>query len=66
MKTQTNTRKPAYEAFVIEGEGETAYWTKVGAAWASKDGKGLQVKLTALPLDGRLVLRAPRPASHDE
>ena len=34
-------------------------WTKVGAAWANKDGKGFSVILDVIPLDGRLMLREP-------
>jgi hypothetical protein len=34
-------------------------WTRVGAAWPNKDGKGFNVVLDVVPLDGRLILRAP-------
>jgi len=40
MKTNQKSQKP-YAVYVVEGEGEKAYWTKVGAAWAHEDGKGL-------------------------
>jgi hypothetical protein len=36
-------------------------WTRVGAAWPNKDGKGFSVQLDVLPLDGRLILREPLP-----
>ena len=40
--------------------GETrGVWTKVGAAWANKDGKDFSVVLDVIPLDGRLRLREP-------
>jgi hypothetical protein len=32
-------------------------WTKVGAAWPKKDGKGFNVVLDVVPLDGRFMLR---------
>ena len=32
-------------------------WTEIGAAWLHKDGKGFSIKLQALPVDGRIVLR---------
>ncbi len=33
-------------------------WTKIGAAWPHKDGKGWNITLDGLlPLDGRLVMR---------
>jgi hypothetical protein len=34
-------------------------WTRVGAAWPNKDGKGFNVVLDVVPLDGRLILREP-------
>jgi hypothetical protein len=34
-------------------------WTRVGAAWPNKDGKGYNVVLDVMPLDGRLRLREP-------
>jgi len=40
-----------------EGKDENAFWTRVGSAWSHKDGKGYNIVLSALPLNGRLVLR---------
>jgi hypothetical protein len=40
-----------------EGEGNDAFWTRIGSAWPHKDGKGLNLVLSALPINGRLVLR---------
>lgn len=37
--------------------GEKSYWSKVGIAWAHKDGQGYNVEMDALPVDGKLVLR---------
>ena len=53
---------PTHNAYVIEGEGEAAFWTKVGAAWPHQDGNGFNVTLTALPLTGRLVIRTRKEA----
>lgn len=42
-----------------KGEGKKGNdWTKLGAAWAHKDGRGFQVKTDAHPTNGKLVLRA--------
>ena len=51
--------KPVYDVYVVEerGEGQDAFWLKVGAAFAHKDQDGLNIVLQALPLGGRLVLR---------
>lgn len=48
---------PSHGVFVVEGEGEKAFWTKVGCAWAHNDGNGFNVTLSAVPLSGRIVLR---------
>ena len=58
----SDNKKPTHKVFVVEereGEGkdENAFWTRVGSAWSHKDGKGFNVVLSALPLNGRLVLR---------
>ena len=49
---------PSHGVFVIEGEGEKAFWTKVGCAWQHQDGNGFNITLSAVPLTGRLVLRS--------
>ncbi|WP_346658407.1 hypothetical protein [Bradyrhizobium sp. 134] len=46
---------------MVDGEGDNAFWTKIGAAWEHKDGKGFNILLTAMPLNGRLVIRQPKP-----
>ena len=56
---------PAYIAYHVKetnaGEhGEKrGVWTRVGAAWPNKDGKGFNVVLDVMPLNGRLILREP-------
>jgi hypothetical protein len=49
---------PTHEAFVIDGEGEKACWTRIGAAWPHQDGQGFNIGLAAVPLSGRIVIRA--------
>lgn len=56
--TEKRSKLPTHDALVVEGEGDSAFWTKVGAAWAHNDGQGFNINLTAVPLTGRLVLRA--------
>ncbi|GAA0022825.1 hypothetical protein IVB36_01390 [Bradyrhizobium sp. 35] len=56
-----NEKKPAPHAvYVVEGEGDNAFWTKIGAAWEHQDGKGFNIQLSCLPLNGRLVIREPK------
>lgn len=64
-RTPTSNR-PSHTVYVVEGEGETAFWTRIGAAWAHEDGDGLNLQLSCLPLSGRLVVRKPRPKAEEE
>ncbi len=41
------------------------FWTRIGAAWDHGNGDGLTVKLDCVPLDGRVVLRAPKESDPD-
>ena len=53
---------PSHHAFIVRnfrddnGE-EKSHRTQIGSAWTHKDGKGFDVLLQALPVDGRIVLR---------
>ena len=57
MKRNQKNQAP-HEVFVVEGAGDTAFWTKIGAAWPHQDGKGFNIQLECVPLDGRVTLRA--------
>ena len=65
-KTKTNAKtenaRPTHGVFqVTEKENGKKFWTRLGAAWAHKDGKGFNIRLKSLPVqfDGNLVLREP-------
>ena len=58
MTTQTTNAKPTHRLFNVTGTGKTANWTEVGAAWPNKDGHGFSLIFDALPLSGRVVMRA--------
>ena len=60
MATQP-ANSPAFVLWSVEGEGKQARWTRVGAAWANSDGKGFNIRCHAIPLAGRLVMRAYVP-----
>lgn len=55
--TQTTSKRPVYTAYVVEGDGNKATWTEIGALWAHDDGKGFNLNLKALPTSGRVVIR---------
>lgn len=56
------TRKPSLLGYSVRpiGDGKRSSWSKIAAAWAHKDGEGFEVRFDALPVDGRMVLRAPK------
>jgi hypothetical protein len=60
MKNQSKPNRPTHNVFVVEGEGDKAYWTKVGVAWQHSDGEGMNITLSAIPLTGRIVVRSPK------
>ena len=38
-------------------EGQDDYWLNLGVAFPHKDGKGFNIMLQAIPLDGKIVCR---------
>lgn len=38
------------------GDETRSEWTKIGVAWAHKEGNGFNVKLHAVPVDGELTI----------
>ena len=62
MITET-TNSPAFMLYRVDGNGPDARWTKIGAAWPNRDGKGFNILCDAVPLQGRIVMReyTPKP-----
>ena len=51
-------RRPTHAAYhVRDRDGKKAAWTRIGTAWPHADGKGFNVQLDTVPLDGRVSLR---------
>ncbi|MEY9363867.1 hypothetical protein ABH994_006588 [Bradyrhizobium yuanmingense] len=59
MKRNQKNQTP-HAVYVVEGEGDSAFWTKIGAAWPHQDGKGFNIQLSCMPLNGRLIVREPK------
>ncbi len=62
MAEETNTKakgkKPSHIVYHVRGGSqEKGFWDRIGSAWVNEDGKGFNVQLHVVPLDGRLVLR---------
>lgn len=56
-----DTSAPVYQAYtVIKREGQDDFFLGIGAAFEHRDQRGLNVILQALPIDGKIVLRAPK------
>ncbi|MDR3404229.1 MAG: hypothetical protein P4L99_17150 [Chthoniobacter sp.] len=56
--SRTGTNPPTHVAYhVRDGKTGKGFWTRVGSAWAHKDGKGFNIQLDVAPLDGRISLR---------
>lgn len=51
-------RRPSHRLYRVLGDGADAIWTPIGAAWPNKDGLGFNIICDAVPLHGRIVLRA--------
>lgn len=65
MSDNTNTaakpasKAPSHIAYHVRdrGEGQKSFWTRIGAAWAHADGKGFNIQVETMPLDGSISLR---------
>jgi hypothetical protein len=55
---QPATKTPSHIAYhVRNGKAEESFWTRIGSAWAHKDGNGFNIQLETFPVDGRITLR---------
>ena len=61
-QARETAKGPAFIAYTVidRGEDQDGIWRAVGAAWAHRNGEGLNVQLEAFPVNGRLVLLPPR------
>ena len=63
---ETNTKsgnKPTHLAYQVKEVSDKSYYTRIGAVFAHKDGKGFNILLDCVPLDGKITIRA---ASEDK
>ena len=55
---QPASKTPTHVAYhVRKREGGKGFWTRIGSAWAHKDGNGFNIQIETVPLDGRITLR---------
>ena len=58
MAEKEQPRQPTHRAYsVIRREGQDDFWLNLGIVFGHKDGKGFNIMLQALPLDGKVVCR---------
>jgi hypothetical protein len=63
--TKPAGKSPTHVAYQVrERQGQKSFWTRIGAAWAHTDGKGFNIQLEAVPLDGRITLRVATENTH--
>jgi hypothetical protein len=56
----TTTKTPTHVAYQVRNrDGQKAFWTRIGSAWAHADGEGFNIVLDAVPVDGKITLRVP-------
>ena len=52
------SKTPSHIAYHVRNrKGSEGFWTRIGSAWAHKDGKGFNIQLETQPTDGRITLR---------
>jgi hypothetical protein len=60
-KIQHRPNSPTHVAYQVrDGKAGKTFWTRIGSAWAHKDGKGFSIQLDAIPLDGSISLRTAK------
>jgi len=58
--TTSTSKTPSYIGYhVRDSKSGDAFWTRIGSAWAHADGKGFNIQIETVPLDGRISLRIP-------
>ena len=48
---------PTHVAYQIRDGKDKGFWTRIGVAWAHKDGKGFNIQLECVPFDGKITVR---------
>jgi hypothetical protein len=57
--SQASNRRPTHVAYWVRGrDNKKSEWRPIGVAWMHGDGKGINIQVDLIPLDGRITLRA--------
>lgn len=58
MANKEQPQQATHRAYsVIKRDGQDDFWLNLGLAFPHKDGKGFNIVLQALPIDGKIVCR---------
>ncbi len=64
------TKQPTHHVYHVKENGDKGYWTKIGAVWPHKDGKGFNLELDLIPVSSgatlKLTLREPSEKERPE
>ncbi|MFO0812104.1 MAG: hypothetical protein U0796_02730 [Gemmatales bacterium] len=55
--TENSNNSPTHIAYVVRKGNSKNFWDRIGVAWQHADGKGLNIQLVSLPVDGNLTVR---------
>lgn len=55
----TSSKSPSHIVYHVRDgkDGGKGFFTRIGAAWPHRDGKGFNIQLEVVPLDGRITAR---------
>lgn len=57
-KETAGSKSPSHIVYQVrDREGGKGFWTRIGVAWPHADGKGFNIQLEVVPLDGRITMR---------
>jgi hypothetical protein len=54
---ESTSKAPSHIAYHVRDGKDKGFWTRIGVAWQHKDGKGFNIQLDVVPLDGRIQVR---------
>ena len=53
-----SSKSPSHIVYHVRDRKEaSSIFTRIGAAWPHKDGKGFNIEISVVPIDGRITLR---------
>lgn len=64
MPNENTSKRPSHYVYAVtkRGEDDKAFWTRIGACWPTRDGKGFSIVLDLVPINGAsIAMREPQP-----